>query len=122
MMLFMNMLYTTTDTLNESINDNADIEQITDNTPPPPKVSIKAITNHEGKQPVIPEDLKRARYDECKSSKISKTGGFCLTARKNTGGNEIVDKPLGNFLANNIFAGKTVVDLGAGLGKNAMFT
>ena len=64
----------------------------------------------------IPEHIAHQRDEECANSKISKTGGFCLTKGKYAGGNNMVDEPMANFLADVVFRDKTVVDLGAGLG------
>lgn len=64
----------------------------------------------------IPEHIAHQRDEECKSGKISKTGGFCLTKGRNVGGNQMFDVPMATFLAQTIFNGKSVVDLGAGLG------
>jgi hypothetical protein len=64
----------------------------------------------------IPEHIVHQRDEECISAKVSKTGGFCLTKGRYAGGNNMHDVPMATFLAQNIFNGKSVVDLGAGLG------
>jgi len=64
-----------------------------------------------------PLRVVQMRDKECEEFGTSKTGGFCISEeKKNVGGNQIVDKYLAEYLANNVFAGKTVIDLGAGLG------
>jgi len=56
-------------------------------------------------------------HKECEGGKqISSTGGFCLTKKPTIGGNQIYDRSLALHLANNVFHGQSVVDLGAGLG------
>ena len=65
---------------------------------------------------VLPKELVEKRYDECKDTTVTRTGGFCLTKRDVVGGNSNVDIRLANYLEREVFAGKTVVDLGAGLG------
>uniref|UniRef100_A0A7S2Y1H1 Methyltransferase type 11 domain-containing protein n=1 Tax=Fibrocapsa japonica TaxID=94617 RepID=A0A7S2Y1H1_9STRA len=70
-------------------------------------------------QPVewqTPEEILNERHKECEGRKISSTGGFCLTKKKNIGGNQMKDEKLADFLGNNVFSGYTVMDLGAGLG------
>lgn len=64
----------------------------------------------------VPAHIATQRHDECLNSKISKTGGFCLTKSKFAGGNQMFDRPLADFLAHHVFKDQTVVDLGAGLG------
>lgn len=64
----------------------------------------------------IPKEILTERHKECEGQKISSTGGFCLTKRKNIGGNQMFDTQLAQFLGNNVFSGHTVIDLGAGLG------
>lgn len=64
----------------------------------------------------LPKDILERRYKECDGKTVTKTGGFCLTATDVLGGNNIVDRRLADYLAENVFAGKTVIDLGAGLG------
>jgi len=64
----------------------------------------------------IPEHIVHQRDEECSNAKVSKTGGFCLTKGRHVGGNQMQDVPMATFLAQNIFNGKSVVDLGAGLG------
>ena len=65
---------------------------------------------------IIPEDILKERHNKCEGKKISSTGGFCLTKQTVIGGNNWVDIPLGEYLRDNLFRDKTVVDLGAGLG------
>lgn len=70
----------------------------------------------------LPSRIVEERNKECEVGRTSKTGGFCISEkRRNIGGNEIVDMSLADYLENNVFAGKTVVDLGAGLGHYGKF-
>jgi len=79
-------------------------------------VQMHNVTNNEIEW-VLPPDLAGSRNDECAgATKISKTGGFCLTKTKVTGGNNLYDEHMANFFAVSIFKGDSVVDLGAGLG------
>ena len=64
----------------------------------------------------IPEDIQQERFKECEGRKTASTGGFCLTKQTVIGGNNWVDKPLGNYLRDKLFKDSSVVDLGAGLG------
>lgn len=67
----------------------------------------------------IPKDIAESRYRECdidQKYQVSKTGGYCLTKENTIGGNHMYDRPMAEYLAENVLAGKTVVDLGAGLG------
>jgi hypothetical protein len=81
-----------------------------------------AVTNHSDDDDphlmhwIIPQDIAIARRSECNNATVSLTGGFCLTHGKHLGGNEYFDAPMAQFLAEKIFNGATVVDLGAGLG------
>jgi hypothetical protein len=70
-----------------------------------------------------PDHIANEREEECnKEGKFSKkthskTGGFCLDKDDpHVGGNQLYDKPMADFLGSNVFNGKKVVDLGAGLG------
>jgi len=65
----------------------------------------------------LPKEIIEQRFKECDANtRVSKTGGYCLPKDGVIGGNHIYDRRMAEYLANNIFAGKTVVDLGAGLG------
>ena len=64
----------------------------------------------------VPAHIAKQRYDECLGREVSATGGFCLTNTTFTGGNEMYDRPMADFLAHSVFKDQTVVDLGAGLG------
>lgn len=59
----------------------------------------------------------RVAYGElfCKLHGIGPTGGFCVNGTKNVGGNAVWDPPVCTQLAK-LFAGKSVLDLGCGLG------
>ena len=81
-------------------------------------VQTNEVINNEIKW-VLPPDLAGSRNDECAGGKkTSKTGGFCLTNKNVTGGNQMCDEPMANFFAVSIFKGDSVVDLGAGLGHH----
>lgn len=94
------------------------LQQLVMFDPPPPTASAQAssVIDQHVMHWKVPEHLAAQRHKECEDSKISKTGGFCLTKNKYTGGNQMYDRPLADFLANSIFQEQTVVDLGAGLG------
>ena len=79
-------------------------------------VQSQRLLAAERKRQEIPKEIVEARYSECDGTAVTKTGGFCLTEEENVGGNQIVDQYLVRYLAENVFAGKTVVDLGADLG------
>ena len=64
----------------------------------------------------VPQDVATERKAECETATVSLTGGYCLTRSKHVGSNHEFDASLAKFLAEKVFHGATVVDLGAGLG------
>jgi hypothetical protein len=54
----------------------------------------------------------------CEKNGIGPTGGFCLSKEQvSVGGNDHLDKKVAEYLAQNVFTGSTVGDLGAGIGQ-----
>jgi len=86
-----------------------------DNTPHPEEGST-LLTRQHSMSWKVPADIAKERHEECEGKKTASTGGFCLTRRRSMGGNHIYDRSLAEYLAKSVFAGYTVVDLGAGLG------